>query len=127
MTRMSFLSEQQAFCDLIKESAELNTLQGDIIASFEDLPCLVPRGRYEVDMATTFMRFHGKTYDYKVLYSSITRFFLLPKPDEVHILFVIGLDPPVRQGQTRYPYIVMQFVRDDSMEIELKLSRPPLI
>lgn len=112
----------QLFCDAIKQNADLGSNVGDVIAAFPDLPCLVPRGRYEVDMGTTFMRFRGKTYDYKILYSSITKLFLLPKPDEVHILFVIGLDPPVRQGQTRYPFIIMQFPRDDTMEVTLNME-----
>jgi structure-specific recognition protein 1 len=107
---------------MIKSHCELTNIQGDWIVSFDDLPCLVPRGRYEVDMASTFMRFRGKTYDYKILYSSIVRLFLLPKPDEVHILFIIAMDPPLRQGQTRYPYLIMQFARDETIEISLNIS-----
>jgi hypothetical protein len=34
----------------------------------------------------------------------------------------VGLDPPIRQGQTRYPYLVMLFTRDDEAEIELKID-----
>ena len=34
----------------------------------------------------------------------------------------INLDPPIRQGQTRYPYLVMQFAREEVMEAELNLD-----
>lgn len=34
----------------------------------------------------------------------------------------INLDPGLRQGQTKYNYIVMQFPRDDVMEAEPALD-----
>lgn len=79
-------------------------------------------GRYEVEMFDKFLRMHGKTYDYKIAYRNVKSLFLLPKPDEVHALFVVGLDPPVRQGQTRYPYLVMQFLRDEELEVVLSVE-----
>ncbi|KDQ09911.1 hypothetical protein BOTBODRAFT_36725 [Botryobasidium botryosum FD-172 SS1] len=112
----------QAFHDMIKEKAEIGQVSGESIVVFKEVLVLTPRGRYDIDMFPTFMRFRGKTYDYKILYTSITRLFLLPKPDEIHVQFVVGLDPPIRQGQTRYPYLVMLFSRDEEMECELKLD-----
>ncbi len=70
----------------------------------------------------TFIRLRGKTYDYKILYSSMNKLFLLPKSDEIHVMLVIGLDPPIRQGQTRYPYLVLQFPREEEMDAELNLD-----
>ena len=67
-------------------------------------------------------RLRGKTYDYKVQYDSIKKFMLLPKPDDLHVLIVIGLDPPLRQGQTRYPFLVMQFKKDDELELDLNMT-----
>lgn len=50
------------------------------------------------------------------------KLFLLPKPDDVHCQFVVNIDPPIRQGQTRYPYLVIQFVKDEMMELDLNLD-----
>lgn len=47
---------------------------------------------------------------------------ILPKPDELHTLVTIGLDPPLRQGQTRYPFLVMQFKRDEEVIIDLNMT-----
>ncbi len=47
---------------------------------------------------------------------------LLPKPDDMHTLITIGLDPPLRQGQTRYPFLVMQFKREEEVVIELNMT-----
>ena len=67
-------------------------------------------------------RLRGKTYDYKIQYESVKKYFLLPKTDEIHQLIVIGLEPPLRQGQTRYPFIVMQYKRDEDIQLDLNLT-----
>ena len=41
-------------------------------------------------------------------------------------MFVIGLNPPIRQGQTRYPFLVFQFERDDEIEFDLNLDQGSL-
>jgi len=74
-----------------------------------------------VDVFLDFLRLRGKTYDYKILYSSISRLFLLPKDDQ-HVLFILGLSTPIRQGQTRYQYLVMQFAREEETTAELNMS-----
>lgn len=111
-----------AFHEAIKAKADIGQAAGDGIIMFKEVLVLTPRGRYDVDMFPGFLRLRGKTYDYKILYSSITRLFLLPKPDDIHVQFVVGLDPPIRQGQTRYPYLVLQFVRDEEMDAELNID-----
>ena len=73
-------------------------------------------------MYATFLRLRGKTYDYKINYDQVVKLFLLPKPDDAHVLFVVGVDPPLRQGQTRYPFLVIQFTREEDMEVELNIE-----
>lgn len=68
-------------------------------------------------------RLRGKTYDYKIPYDNIKKFMVLPKPDDLHFLITIGLDPPLRQGQTRYPFLVMQFKKDEEVTIELNMTK----
>jgi structure-specific recognition protein 1 len=76
----------------------------------------------DIDLYPDFLRLRGKTYDYRVTYTQIQRLFLLPKPDDIHSQLVVNIDPPIRQGQTRYPYLVMQFAKDEIMELELSLD-----
>ena len=106
----------------IKAKADIGQVAGDGILVLKEVLVLTPRGRYDIDMFPSFLRLRGKTYDYKILYSSITQLFLLPKPDEVHVLFIVALDPPIRQGQTRYPFLVLQFPREEEMDAELNLD-----
>ncbi|OAX42151.1 SSrecog-domain-containing protein [Rhizopogon vinicolor AM-OR11-026] len=115
------MSAAQAFHDAIKDKAEIGQVSGDLVLSFEEVLILTPRGRYDVDMFLDFLRLRGKTYDYKILYSSISRLFLLPKDDQ-HVLFILGLSTPIRQGQTRYSYLVMQFAREEETTAELNMA-----
>ncbi|KAK3812042.1 MAG: hypothetical protein J3Q66DRAFT_381692 [Benniella sp.] len=102
-------SASNIFYNLIKNEADIgDAAPGEDIVPFSDTLCLTPRGRH--------------TTDYKIAYTSIIKLFLLPKPDEAHVLFVIGLDPPLRQGQTRYPFLVFQFVREEETDVTLNLD-----
>lgn len=83
------ISAAQVFHDTIKEKAELGQVSGDLILSFEEILVLTPRGRYDMDMSHEFLRLRGKTYDYKIMYNSISRLFLLPKDDQ-RVLFIVN-------------------------------------
>ncbi|RKP37175.1 FACT complex subunit pob3 [Dimargaris cristalligena] len=114
------------FYDMVKNKADLGQVTGESIALFQEILCLTPRGRYDIDMFPSFLRLRGKTYDYKISYESVIKLFLLSKPDDLHMVFVLGLDPPIRQGQTRYPFLVFQFIKDEEMDIELNLDEATL-
>ncbi|KAI9297394.1 SSrecog-domain-containing protein [Neoconidiobolus thromboides FSU 785] len=109
------------FYETIKDRADLQ-VSGEAICLFSETLFITPRGRYDVDMFPTFFRLRGKTYDYKLLYTNISKLFYLPKPDAQHMIFVIGLDPPLRQGQTRYPHLVLQWNINEELDIELNLD-----
>ncbi len=87
-TNEAEISAAQVFHDMIKDKADIGQVAGDLILSFEEVHVVVPRGRYDVDMFPDFLRLRGKTYDYKILYTSIGRLFLLPKDDQ-HVLFIV--------------------------------------
>lgn len=98
----------------IMGTANIRKTTGDVLVSFEQSKgaFLTPRGRYGIELYDAFLRMRGQKYDYKIRYNDINRLFLLPKPDEVHMAFVIALDKPIRQGQQRYQYLVMQASKD---------------
>ncbi|RAQ57583.1 structure-specific recognition protein [Aspergillus flavus] len=110
------------FYETLMEKAEIGDVAGDTFATFLDVLHLTPRGRFDIDMYESSFRLRGKTYDYKIQYSSIKKFFLLPKNDDTHTLIVLGLDPPLRQGQTRYPFLVMQLKLDEEISLELNMT-----
>ena len=107
----------------IMQTANIRKTTGDILVEFEQSKgtFLTPRGRYAIELYDWFLRLRGQKYDYKIKYDDINRLFLLPKPDEVHMAFVIALDKPIRQGQQRYQYLVLQATKDpDEVTINLE-------
>lgn len=75
-----------------------------------------PRGKYSVDLYPTYLKLHSKTFQYKILYKFIQKMFLFSNPQQSQHYFVIGLNPPVRQGRTSYPYLLVQFDNSEFME-----------
>ena len=48
------------------------------------------RGRYTVKPYPSFLQLHGKTFDYKIPYDTVTRIFLLPHNDQKQMYFVVS-------------------------------------
>ncbi|XXZ98226.1 FACT complex subunit [Meyerozyma guilliermondii] len=121
-TAVSTETQASVFYEQLKDRANIGQVAGEAIVSFSDVLFLTPRGRYDIDMYPGSLRLRGKTYDYKIQYKQIERIFSLPKPDDTHQLMVLQIDPPLRQGQTRYPFLVMQFAKEEEIEVELNVS-----
>ena len=82
----------------------------------------VPRGKYSVDFYQKNLRFHGITYNYNINYKNILKGFILPMANEAQISFVLQLDKPIYQGQTVYPYIVIQVKKEVEVEVKTRLK-----
>jgi structure-specific recognition protein 1 len=112
----------ETFRDQVMKNASAVTTSGDAIAIFREISCLSPRGRYDIKIFPTYIHLHGKTFDYKIPGSSVMRLFLLPHKDQVQMHFAVNLDPPIKQGQTRYHYLIFNFKIEDEEEIELPFT-----
>ena len=82
-------SAAQAFHDQIKERADIGQVTGEGIIVFNEVLVVTPRGRYDIDMFPSFLRLRGKTYDYKIAYTAITKLFLLPKGDDTFVQLIV--------------------------------------
>jgi structure-specific recognition protein 1 len=116
------ISAAEALHNLIKDKADISAAVGDSIVVFEDVLVLTPRGRFSLEFFHESLRLLGKSTDYRVPFTSINRMFLLPKLDDLHVQLVLGLDPPIRQGATRYPFLVAQWPKDEEVDAELNLE-----
>lgn len=115
-----------AFYQNVLNKASVISVSGDAIAIFREIHCLTPRGRYDIKIFQTFFQLHGKTFDYKIPMSTVLRLFLLPHKDNRQMFFVLSLDPPIKQGQTRYHYLVILFNMEDETSMELPFSEEEL-
>jgi len=111
----------ESFVEQVKQSGDLE-VAGASLVTLEDLQVQVPRGRYDVELCDKFMKLHGKTYDYKVLYTNVQALYLLPKQDGHNMALSVSLEHPLRQGATSYPHIVFQLPRDQPTDVEVQLS-----
>lgn len=116
----------EAFHQNVMNKASVISVSGDAIAIFREIHCLTPRGRYDIKIFSTFFQLHGKTFDYKIPMSTVLRLFLLPHKDNRQMFFVLSLDPPIKQGQTRYHFLVILFNMEDETSIELPFSEEDL-
>ncbi len=93
--------------------ANIGAVKGAMICQFDNTigTFMTPRGRFALEMYGSFVRMRGPKYDYRIQYSDMNRFYLLEKPDERYMAFIISLDKPIRQGQQRYQHLVMQSSR----------------
>lgn len=115
-----------AFHQQVMDKASVISVSGDAIAIFREIQCLTPRGRYDIKIFQSFFQLHGKTFDYKIPMSTVLRLFLLPHKDNRQMFFVVSLDPPIKQGQTRYHYLVLLFNQDEETSIDLPFSEAEL-
>mmetsp|Transcript_16453 Transcript_16453/g.49540 ORF Transcript_16453/g.49540 Transcript_16453/m.49540 type:complete len:686 (-) Transcript_16453:49-2106(-) len=100
----------------ITSAANLKAVTGDLLATFtpDQGNFLLPRGKYAVEMYSDFFRMHGNMYDYKISFSDVERFILLPRTDDVHYALILVLDRPIRQGQQRYGHLVWQLKKGET-------------
>ncbi|KAM3913026.1 FACT complex subunit SSRP1 isoform 2-T2 [Leptodactylus fuscus] len=112
----------EAFAKNVLSKADVIQATGDAVCIFRELQCLTPRGRYDIRIYPTFLHLHGKTFDYKIPYTTVLRLFLLPHKDQRQMFFVISLDPPIKQGQTRYHFLILLFSKDEDITLTLNMS-----
>ena len=58
--------------------ADVLQAKGSALTTLNNIQCLTPRGRYDLKVYPSFLHLHGRTFDFKLTYTSIIRLFLLP-------------------------------------------------
>ncbi|MGH0164894.1 UNVERIFIED_CONTAM: hypothetical protein FKN15_047973 [Acipenser sinensis] len=113
---------ESAFSQQVLSKADVIQATGDAVCIFRELQCLTPRGRYDIRIYPSFLHLHGKTFDYKIPYTTVLRLFLLPHKDQRQMFFVISLDPPIKQGQTRYHFLILLFSKEEDLTLTLNMT-----
>ncbi|KAG8772424.1 FACT complex subunit [Ceratobasidium sp. 428] len=134
------VSAAQAFHDLIKERADIGQVTGDVLHNSNTFLQRSIRYRYVPDILTATwqdIRLQNPLFlDYPPL-PSVSRRSTCRDGGTYGILHFeisnltlvahqVGLDPPIRQGQTRYPYLRMLFGRDEDLETEIQIDEEVL-
>eukprot|EP00468_Gymnochlora_sp_CCMP2014_P010934 CAMPEP_0167753054 /NCGR_PEP_ID=MMETSP0110_2-20121227/7494_1 /TAXON_ID=629695 /ORGANISM="Gymnochlora sp., Strain CCMP2014" /LENGTH=882 /DNA_ID=CAMNT_0007638765 /DNA_START=15 /DNA_END=2663 /DNA_ORIENTATION=- len=112
----------QELRDDVVDLAGIRVNSSESIAKLEGLMLTVPRGKYDIELYKSFFRLHGSSFNYKILYQNVKKLLLMQANDNINQLFVIGLDPPIRQGKTMYSYLIMQIRSSEERHMELKVE-----
>jgi structure-specific recognition protein 1 len=83
---------------------------------------VIPRGKYSFQLYPTFAKLHGTSNDYKIQYKDFSKGFLLPKPDDIHVAYVLHLKTPLRYGNTLHHFIALQFEKEKKLKVALNIS-----
>uniref|UniRef100_A0A915E3A0 FACT complex subunit SSRP1 n=1 Tax=Ditylenchus dipsaci TaxID=166011 RepID=A0A915E3A0_9BILA len=75
----------EEFRKAVMKFAEAEDETDQPLVMLSQIYCATPRGRYDIKVFQNHLSFHGKTYDYKIPFKSITRMFLLPHKDGRHM------------------------------------------
>jgi len=94
-----------------------------MITTLPELPMIIPRGKYSFDFYSTFVKLHGRTNDFKILYKDIIKCYLLPKPDGIHMAYLLQLKKPLMQGHTPHHFIALQFEKEKEYKVIINLSK----
>lgn len=116
------LTAAKVFNEKILEKAGLGDSAGDVLAHFPDMPLLVPRGKYSLDLYGNYVKFHGRTHNYKIMYENIVQLFELPRVDRDQVAILFQLSKHLTQGQTMHHFILMQV---DTNRRRLKINLTP--
>ena len=116
------MTAAKLFDQKIHKKANIGEFAGEIVASIQDLPMLIPRGNYSLDFYSNFAKLHGKTHDYKIMFKDIDKIFMLPKPDGVHIVYILHLTQPLRQGMTLHHFIALNLESERETTVRLNLT-----
>ena len=116
------MTAAKLFDQKIHKKANIGEFAGEIITSIQDLPMLIPRGNYSLDFYSNFAKLHGKTHDYKIMFKDISKVFMLHKPDDVHVVYILHLSNPLRQGMTLHHFIAMNFEKQREAIVRINLT-----
>jgi len=105
----------------VLEKADVLSAKGTGIVTFDQVVVKTPRGRYDLEIFTNFMRMKG-TQSSTINYDCITRITQLQTADERDCILVVSLDPPLRRGHTSYPHILMQFPSEQEVSVDLDVT-----
>ena len=85
----------------------------DVVTRLEKMRLFFPRGIFDIELCTKSMLLAGKGKEMRVIYKNIARMVLLPRENDFYL--ALQLTDPLRQGQTMYPFIVLQLNPDEEV------------
>ena len=96
------------FNEKLQKQAGLLNAQGEIIATLNEINLLVPRGKYTMDLYGSYVRFHGRSQHFKLMYKDIDQLIKLPQVERDMTIIMIALSKHLTFGQTMHHFLLIQ-------------------
>lgn len=97
----------------ILTKANIGSHVNECLANISNLPLMYPRGRHNLNIYKSFIKFLGGNNDFKTYIKNIVNLYQLPKPDQKHMSLILELDKSVLIGKTEYPFLGFNFRKDE--------------
>eukprot|EP00493_Phyllostaurus_siculus_P022501 UN22833 len=85
---------------------------GEAIATFQQVTFRTPRGKFKLDFYADQLRLKSDLLKNSIKYEAIKKCFLFQQPHGKTAI-IISVDPPIRQGQTTYNFLLCEFDQDE--------------
>ena len=106
--------------DEIIKIGNIGTVSGSI-AHVPEVQMITPRGKFDLYFMENFLKIHGQSHNYKILNKNIIKVFLVPKTDGHNHYLILKLKSPLSQGNTTYPFLVIQLKSDSELSIDINI------
>lgn len=116
VTEMRLTVPDENFVQNLRERSE--TGQSKSIITFEEMNNISPRGKSDYIFNQNYLRIIGRTFEHKILFSSIKRVIQFENEKNVYIIFEI--DPSIKQGLTRYNFVNILFDKEIEEEFTIE-------
>lgn len=109
------------FQNMLTEMAGFDVEEGDAIATLEMVSFRTPRGKFKLDFYPDQLRLKSDLLKNSIKYDAIKKCFLFQQPHGKTAI-VISVDPPIRQGQTTYNFLLCEFDQDQEETISINAT-----
>jgi len=113
------------FQNMLTQQAGFDEDQGDIIATLDTVSFRTPRGKFKLDFYSDQLRLKSDLLKNSIKYDAIKKCFLFQQPHGKTAI-VISVDPPIRQGQTTYNYLLCEFDQDQEYNLDINATEEEL-
>eukprot|EP00438_Fugacium_kawagutii_P005992 Skav210871 [mRNA] locus=scaffold7397:14746:20683:+ [translate_table: standard] len=95
-----------------RDELNMKTTKADsaavMLGQFSDISFVAPRGKHDLQVFPDLLQIRGKTATYLVKWSSIKKLLQVDMPDKKHKMLVVGVNPPIRNGNVQHEMIGMK-------------------
>ncbi|VWU51354.1 FACT complex subunit SSRP1, putative [Hepatocystis sp. ex Piliocolobus tephrosceles] len=112
----------QTLKNCLLEKVNVGDSKSECITTLSNIALLVPRGRYDIEMFIKTFKLRGKSFDFTIQYTNINKILLVPKVKSTQYVLIFGLSNKIKQGQTEYPFVLIQLNSDDDIDIDINAS-----